>query len=165
MSGFTSAIPQQPQTSANATIVNPLDANGNMKVDLEVDSTGTLSLMGYKLSYVSIVTYTPLGANATYTSGFFNRNYNSALNGTIKAFAISDQPYTLYIDYSLSTTNVDYSIEAPSAAIGSPYVAGAYGSQFSKITDELIDQYFRLRIVNGSTAQTYLRSWLQAENS
>lgn len=149
----------------DADIVNPLDANGNLKVDLEVDSTGNLGLLTRELTSILMYTNTALGSNATYTTSFENRYWGTSLNGTVKAFAISDQAYTLYIDYSIDGSTVDYSVEAPSAAINSPYVAGAYGSQFAKIVDEFVDQYYRMRIVNGSTAQTYLRAGTIEENS
>ena len=165
--GFTtnSTVTQSIEGSIDATIVNPVDANGNMKVDLEADSTGHLTNIQNKLSNFIALTVTPLGANATFVSGFNYRNEGTSLNGTVKAFGISDQAFTLYIDYSNNSSIVDYSIEAASAPIGSPYVAGANGSQFAKIIDELIDPYFRYRIVNGPTAQTYLTAALVAENN
>ena len=165
MSGFTSAIPQQPQITGNTTIVNPLDANGNLKVDLETDSTGYLNQIANRIIYSGALTTAPLGANATFVGQFINRPNGSSQSGTVKAFAISDQDFTLYIDYSIDGSTIDYSIEATSATISSPYVAGAYGSQFAKIVDEFSDVNTRIRIVNGATAQTYLRSQIIWEDS
>ncbi len=165
--------------AANATVpvsgtVNagnlPEDSSGNLKVDLETDSTGQLANISNftnntqtRLTYTYANTTTPLGANAVFVSGWYGRSNSSNLNGLLKAFAVSDQSFTLYVDYSLANSTVDYSVEAASAAISSPYVAGSYGSQFAKIVDEFIDYYPRLRIVNGSTAQTYLRAQLVLE--
>ncbi len=154
----------------NDEIRQTLEELSDEEINAEYDLEPLTSLMEMENATI-VSTNTPLAANATYTSQFYSRNQLltsntiSPFNGKVKAFAVSDQAFTLYLDYSSDGSTVDYSYEVASAAFASPYVAGNNGTNFAKATDEFIDYFVRLRIVNGATAQTVLRAVMSIEES
>jgi hypothetical protein len=96
-----------------------------------------------------VSTTTALGASATYTSSSEQEStYGTGMSrGYIRAMAISDQAGTLYIDQSVDGSHWD---KSDSQAMTAGTVA--------VLAVQLYGQFWRLRIVNGGTAEGYLRA-------
>ena len=90
-------------------------------------------------------TTVPLGATASYIGDLQDVTSYAKVTGII----YSDQDCTLYIEQSADGTNVDYSTSFA--------VTGGTGLAFSV---EAVAKYARMRIVNGSVAQTTLRAYM-----
>lgn len=88
-------------------------------------------------------TTTTLGSNATYTASWEDVSGYAA--STI--IAISDVAGTLYADFSTDATNVDRTVQLTDGTSGS----------FGIHTLVPVAKYFRLRLINGASSQTYLR--------
>jgi hypothetical protein len=72
----------------------------------------------------------------------------------IEAEANSDQTGTLYIDFSEDNfTTIAFSIAATCGTPAAPVVAGTNANS-AQIKSAIYARYFRIRYVNGATAQT-----------
>lgn len=106
-------------------------------------------IYNYGFSYLvvagfSVLTTTPLGGSATYTSSTFDLRSFSLR--TIVASAFADQVGTLYIDFSPDGTNWDTS--------ESTSVSASTGTSLLVIKK---NGYLRIRYVNGASAQGVFR--------
>jgi len=93
-------------------------------------------------------TTTPLGANATYTSGSFD-NLDSRL-GFIGALAFADQPSAslgFMVEQSIDGTNWD--LQSGKRDVSANVGAG--------IKVGMVARYVRVKYINGATAQTVFR--------
>ncbi len=135
--GFGAAVPTASAGTGGA--VQVLNSSG------DVSPTGNISP-----DYLSEST-TALAASATYTGAWLD---TSTLGyARVFALAAADQAGTLYVDFSEDGTNVSISVSASIAAPASPLVAGYFADE-ADIETALIGRYVRVRVVNGSTAQT-----------
>jgi len=91
-----------------------------------------------------LLTTTPLGANASFTSSADDRLYRT--QKTVIAHAFSDQAGTLYIEQSPDGTNWDLS-----ESVSVPANTG------TALVTTVKSKYVRFRYVNGATAQTVFR--------
>jgi len=87
-------------------------------------------------------TTTALAGGATFTGSWVSRD---ALT-TVMVAVITDQAGTLYLEQSSDATNTDSSIS---------YVIDASTNEVHRLV--CIRKYFRVRLTNGATAQSYLR--------
>lgn len=90
-------------------------------------------------------TTTPLSSGATFTGTWEQNNYSDAL-----VMLVTDNTGTLYFDFSSNGTNLDSTFPSSGfkIAAGIPEVHRAIKGS----------RYFRIRIVNDSGAQSYLRA-------
>ena len=90
-------------------------------------------------------TTTPLSSGATFTGTWEQNNYSDAL-----VMLVTDNTGTLYFDFSSNGTNLDSTFPSSGfkIAAGIPEVHRAVKGS----------RYFRIRIVNDSGAQSYLRA-------
>lgn len=107
---------------------------------------------------MSQLSFTQDSTTALAASGTFTGSWVSTTSFTqgyiyILAGAGADTSGTLYVDFSNDGTNVLVSVSNTISGVTSPLVAGYYAN-FDTIYTLLIGQYFRVRYVNGSTAQT-----------
>jgi len=94
----------------------------------------------------SLLTSTPLGANAEYTSVWIDLFYNFWTY--FMATVYSDVDGTLYIEQSPDSTNVDREDSLS-------YTGGSKSGNLLKV--QIMMRYVRVRYVNGATAQTVFR--------
>jgi hypothetical protein len=122
---------------------NPLNTPGATVLRNLSNISYNTGLMVQTSSF-SLLTTTPLAANASYTSVSEDRGLNN--QRTVIAHAFADQPGTLYIEQSADGTNWDIveSISVP-ANTGTALVT------------TVKSRYVRFRYVNGATAQTVFR--------
>lgn len=94
----------------------------------------------------SNTTTTPLGSSATFTGTAESNNYRS-----VACDIRTDAECTVFFDFSVDGTNwTTYPVNGFSCGPTSPVVRVA----------EKLGRSFRLRIVNGTSAQTYLRAYV-----
>jgi len=137
----------------NVIITSPLSSDGrvevyNPNIDTITGGTGQttnqwLSLLrqsGFVFPNYTLLTTTPLGANASYSSYWYN--YSAYGFAQIHILAYSDQNGTLYLDFSDDQTHY-LTVQA-----------SLTGGSGITITSRIYGQYFRIRYVNGATAQT-----------
>jgi hypothetical protein len=130
----SSALPSNAATETTLSELNSkvtTTANG-VKVDL---ATGTIS--------TDNSTTSPLTGNSTYTGTWEDVTQYGSLSSIIS----TDQIGTLYAEFSTDSTNLDRSIQL-SDGLTNP--SGIH-------TFIPVSRYFRIKLVNGPTSQTYLR--------
>lgn len=103
---------------------------------------------------------TPLGANASFTGNPVDTSQVGA--GYINAEANSDQPGTLYVDFSednFATVAFSASIamtNQSSPTASNPFISGSYPYS-AQAHIALLTRYVRVRYVNGATPQTHFQ--------
>jgi hypothetical protein len=111
----------------------PVDANGNPLTTVTGNARNT-----------TLITNTPLGSNGTYTQAW--QDANAIGINYVSASVYSDQSGTLYIDLADDQNNPILSVQSVTVTGGQPTL--------SQWPQTIKTRYWRLRYVNGGTAQT-----------
>jgi len=124
----------------------------NEAVILALDEDGTFILGVDKEKVTAMSTTTPLGAGATFDSGFQDLKPYTKLTGLLYCGHSVNQNANgdLYIDQSEDGTNIDYTYHI---AVTDAYLAGNGIS----IMEDIYAKYVKVRYVNGANAQDTMR--------
>lgn len=109
--------------------------SGATPVTIATDDNGTVSTSNSSTS--------PLSGSATFTGTWEDISQQASISVIVS----TDQIGTLYADFSTDGTNVDRTVQL---SAGTDIPSGIHGLV-------PVAKYFRVRLINGSSAQTYLR--------